>query len=45
MIYNHVANFVNCDMALDYYNDNCASQGAMITDVSIRRLFVYAYRS
>jgi len=26
----YVANFVNCDMAMDYYNDNCASQGAMI---------------
>ena len=26
----YVANFVNCDMAMDYYNNNCASQGAMI---------------
>ena len=26
----YVANFVNCDMALDYYEMNCATQGAMI---------------
>ena len=26
----YVANFTNCDMALDYYNMNCATQGAMI---------------
>ena len=26
----YVANFVNCDMAQDYYNMNCATQGAMI---------------
>ena len=26
----YVANFVNCDMAMEYYNNNCASQGAMI---------------
>ena len=26
----YVANFVNCDMAQTYYDDNCATQGAMI---------------
>ena len=26
----YVANFVNCDIAQKYYNDNCATQGAMI---------------
>jgi len=26
----YVANFVNCDMAMKYYNENCATQGAMI---------------
>ena len=26
----YVANFVNCDMALDYYNMNCESKGAKI---------------
>ena len=26
----YVANFVNCDIALDYYEMNCATQGAMI---------------
>ena len=26
----YVANFANCDMALDYYEMNCATQGAMI---------------
>jgi hypothetical protein len=26
----YVSNFVNCDHAMNYYNDNCASQGAMI---------------
>ena len=26
----YVANFVNCDMELDYYELNCATQGAMI---------------
>jgi len=26
----YVANFVNCDMAQTYYNENCATQGAMI---------------
>ena len=26
----YVANFVNCDMAQAYYDENCATQGAMI---------------
>jgi hypothetical protein len=26
----YVANFVNCDMAQTYYNENCATQGARI---------------
>ena len=26
----YVSNFVNCDHALDYYNMNCATQGAKI---------------
>ena len=26
----YVANFVNCDMALDYYNDNCTSAKIMM---------------
>lgn len=26
----YVANFVNCDHAMKYYNENCATQGAMI---------------
>ena len=26
----YVSNFVNCDHAMNYYNANCASQGAMI---------------
>ena len=26
----YVSNFVNCDHAMNYYNQNCASQGAMI---------------
>ena len=26
----YVANFVNCDQAMKYYNENCATQGAMI---------------
>ena len=26
----YVANFANCDMALAYYDMNCATQGAMI---------------
>jgi len=26
----YVANFVNCDMALNYYDMNCATQGAKI---------------
>ena len=26
----YVANFANCDHAMKYYNDNCATQGAMI---------------
>ena len=26
----YVSNFVNCDHALNYYNENCATQGAMI---------------
>ena len=26
----YVANFVNCEQAMKYYNDNCATQGAMI---------------
>jgi hypothetical protein len=26
----YVANFVNCDMALDYYNSNCTSANIMV---------------
>ena len=26
----YVSNFVNCDHAMNYYNQNCATQGAMI---------------
>ena len=26
----YVSNFVNCDHAMKYYNDNCATEGAMI---------------
>ena len=26
----YVSNFINCDHALKYYEDNCATQGAMI---------------
>ena len=26
----YVANFVNCEHAMKYYNENCATQGAMI---------------
>ena len=41
----YVANFVNCDMAMDYYNDNCAYTRCNDNDVSIRRLSLYAYWS
>ena len=26
----YVSHFVNCDHAMKYYNDNCATEGAMI---------------